>query len=247
MITPHAWSAACTVVGPTKRKPVARRRFASAVDAGDEASQSACDRGTFGRREAPCQTSSSQRRSRLTQRQRRARVRDRRVDLPPVPDDRGVREQPFDVALPEPGDRFGVEPAERLADASRLPGSSATRAPTGSLRASAVRRDLARRAPAAPTPRRGRRRRADRRTPSSESGVHVRDHDHHHSVPDDDLVRVDGLERRQGERPSRAQVERRPVPGADHATGVLLPFALAQRAVVVRAPILEGKSSPPQF
>ena len=58
---------------------------------------------------------------------------------------------------------------------------------------------------------------------------------------DDDLVRVDGLERRQRERPSRAQVERRPVPGADHATGVLLPFALAERAVVVRAPILEGE------
>jgi hypothetical protein len=66
-------------------------------------------------------------RRRVTQRDRRARVRDRRLDLPAVADDRRVREQPLDVALSEPGDAIRVEAleggAKRLALAQdRQPG-----------------------------------------------------------------------------------------------------------------------------
>src|SRR5215468_2582803 len=49
---PHACIAACTVVGPTKRKPAARRRFESAVDSGVVAVQSAVERGALRRRTA---------------------------------------------------------------------------------------------------------------------------------------------------------------------------------------------------
>src|SRR5581483_10029911 len=46
----------------------------------------------------------------------RARVRDRRLDLAAVTDDAGVAEQPPDVPLAEAGDRVRVEPGERRAE-----------------------------------------------------------------------------------------------------------------------------------
>jgi hypothetical protein len=48
----------------------------------------------------------------LAQGEGRARVRDRRLDLAAVPDDRLVREQAPDVAVAEAGDPLGIEPLE---------------------------------------------------------------------------------------------------------------------------------------
>src|SRR5438128_3770416 len=53
-----------------------------------------------------------QRRPGLPQRQRRARVRNRRLDLAAVPDDPRVAEQLLDLTRPEPSDRPGVEVRE---------------------------------------------------------------------------------------------------------------------------------------
>ena len=61
-----------------------------------------------------------ERRAGLAQRDGRARVRDRRLDLAAVADDRRVGEQPLDVALAEPGDRIRVEAGERGAEALAL-------------------------------------------------------------------------------------------------------------------------------
>ena len=52
-------------------------------------------------------------RSRLPEGERPARVRDRGLDLPAMPDDSGVAEQPPDVALSEASDAFRVEAGER--------------------------------------------------------------------------------------------------------------------------------------
>ena len=48
----------------------------------------------------------------LAQRDRGLRVRDRRLDLAAMADDRGVRQQPLDVALAERGDTIGLEARE---------------------------------------------------------------------------------------------------------------------------------------
>jgi hypothetical protein len=61
-----------------------------------------------------------QRGARFAEGERRACIRDRRLDLAPVTDDRGVRKQPLDVALSEPGDPLRVEAAERRPEALAL-------------------------------------------------------------------------------------------------------------------------------
>src|SRR3954464_24417 len=52
-------------------------------------------------------------RRRVAQRDRRLRVCDRCLDLPPVANDPGVLEQPAHVTLAEAGDAFGVEAGKR--------------------------------------------------------------------------------------------------------------------------------------
>jgi hypothetical protein len=69
-----------------------------------------------------------QRLATVTQGGRRARVRDRRLDLPAVADDPRVREQPLDVGLAERGDTVEAEKATGKPRACG--GSSATRALT---------------------------------------------------------------------------------------------------------------------
>jgi len=59
-------------------------------------------------------------RCRVTQRHGRGGVGDRRFDLAPVADNRGVAEQALDVALAEAGDAIGVEALERRAEALTL-------------------------------------------------------------------------------------------------------------------------------
>src|SRR5689334_21391674 len=54
-------------------------------------------------------------RSALTERDRRAGVRDRGLDLAPMADDRRVAQQALDVARAEPGQAVGFEARERLA------------------------------------------------------------------------------------------------------------------------------------
>ena len=92
-----------------------------------------------------------QRGARLAQRDRRPGVRDRRLDLAAVADDRGVGEQPLDVALAERGRRArGRSPRMRRGTPRACAGSSATRGPTGSPRGRAARRRRARRDRPAP-------------------------------------------------------------------------------------------------
>ena len=80
-------------------------------------------------------------RRRLAQRDRRARVRDRRLDLAAVADDPGVAEQPLDVALVErPRPSPGRSRRMRSGSSPACAGSSARRARTGSLRGRAARR-----------------------------------------------------------------------------------------------------------
>src|SRR5690606_11017743 len=52
---------------------------------------------------------------------RALRVLDRRLDLPPVPHDPRVGEQPLDVPRPEPRDPVDVEALERFAESRPLP------------------------------------------------------------------------------------------------------------------------------
>ena len=61
-----------------------------------------------------------QRRAPLPQEQRRPRIPDRRLDLPAMPDDRCVGQQPFDVPLVEPRDRLRVEAGEAGPEALAL-------------------------------------------------------------------------------------------------------------------------------
>ena len=87
-----------------------------------------------------------ERRPDFAQRKCPARVRDRRLDLAAMPDDAGVLQQPRDVPRrrisPRPRDRT----RRRRSGSSRAcGGSSATRAPTGSLRGKTVRAGRARR------------------------------------------------------------------------------------------------------
>jgi hypothetical protein len=56
----------------------------------------------------------------LPERDGRPCVRDRRLDLAAVPDDRGIREQALDVAFGECSDAVGIEPLERRAKALAL-------------------------------------------------------------------------------------------------------------------------------
>ena len=66
------------------------------------------------------QTSSGSGALGIAQRDRRARVGDRGLDLAAVPDDPGVGEQPLDVRLAELGDALGVEARERRAEVLAL-------------------------------------------------------------------------------------------------------------------------------
>src|SRR5579859_1408414 len=59
------------------------------------------------------------------------------------------------------------------------------------------------------------------------------------AVDDADRVRRDRLRRGQGYRPAGGQLEHRAVARADDAAAILVPVALAERAVVVRAAILD--------
>ena len=139
---------------------------------------------------------------------------------------------------PKRATRSGRSPRTRRGSPRACAGSSATRAPTGSPRGRAARRGRARRGRAGPTPRRGRRCRAGRSSPSS-GRLDVRRPRPDDPVLDRDGVRRDRLVRRQRQRDARLEVERRAVARADHAAHVLLPLALAERPVVVRAAVLE--------
>jgi hypothetical protein len=61
-----------------------------------------------------------QRRSRLAQRERRARVGDRSLDLAAVADDARIGEQPLDVAFVEARDARWVEAGERAPEVAAL-------------------------------------------------------------------------------------------------------------------------------
>src|SRR6476469_7626000 len=74
-------------------------------------------RGVLGRGVAPEELLE---RLRVPQGHRCARVRDRRLDLPAVPDDRGIRYKPLDVPLVERGDAIRIEPVERRPEALAL-------------------------------------------------------------------------------------------------------------------------------
>src|SRR5215218_7788951 len=65
--------------------------------------------------------------------------------------------------------------------------------------------------------------------------------DDHAVVPDAHRVGVDGDVRRQSERAARLDIEPRAVARADDDSLAAIEVALAERAVVVRAPILEGE------
>ena len=142
--------------------------------------------------------------------------------------------------LAEAATRSGSKPAKAARKPRACAGSSATRAPTGSPRGTAARRGPARPGPAGPTPRRGRRGRAGRSSPSSGSTG---------CTSATSTLTIPSSTRRGTCRPARrraalsgrpvAQVERGAVARTDDAARVLLPVALAERAVVVRAAILE--------
>src|SRR3954453_4392436 len=70
-----------------------------------------------------------ERRSRLPQREDSARIRDRGFDLPAMPDDPRVAEQPLDVALAKAGDTVRVEVAERTTEVLALPQNGQPRQP----------------------------------------------------------------------------------------------------------------------
>jgi hypothetical protein len=59
----------------------------------------------------------------------RPRIRDRRLDLAAVPDDRGVGQEPLDVALAEAGDDFRVESLEGGPKTLALPQNRQPREP----------------------------------------------------------------------------------------------------------------------
>ena len=73
------------------------------------------------------------------------------------------------------------------------------------------------------------------------------DLDAHPAVLDPNRERVDGLEGRECERCAGRDVEPRAVAGADRDALVRIPLALAERAVVVRAAILECVELPLQL
>src|SRR5690242_8449571 len=66
------------------------------------------------------------------------------------------------------------------------------------------------------------------------------DCDTHDSVDDLDRIRLDRLVGGQRQRTTGRKLEGRPVARADDGAAILVPLALAQRPVVVRAAILDG-------
>ena len=116
------------------------------------------------------QTSSGSGAPRPAQRDCRAGVGDRGLDLAPVPHDPGVPEQPCHVRLAELArPARGRSRRTRPGSSRACAGSSATRARTGSPPGKTARTARARPRPAGPTPRRGSGCTPRRRSPSSAS------------------------------------------------------------------------------
>src|SRR5207248_1650803 len=67
----------------------------------------------------------------------------------------------------------------------------------------------------------------------------LRELDDYRAVDHANRVRLDGLRRRERDRLAGRELEHRAVPWADDAAAILVPVALAERAVVVRAAVLD--------
>src|ERR671937_635464 len=135
---------------------------------------------------------------------------------------------------PAPG-RSRRKPRERPRACA---GSSATRAPTGIPRGRGARRSLARRAPAAPIPRRGSPRTPGPSCPSSARPrrSHV---DLYPAGLDPHRKRLHRQHGRERQRAPGADLDVRAVARADRIALLGIEVPLAERPVVVRAPVLE--------